>query len=280
MALIRMPLVSLAIFAFILTGGPVGESLELQRAREEVARLKELVDAGAIPKARLEQVQEQIADGEDDTILRQTLYGSLSVEDLTEQQSTEMVEAAQRRLARQSKQVDRLRTLVDSGVVARSELAPLVEELEARRRTLELADGRARLLRELAEMAKAEERAEEVDAELQIIGPKRVAERYPGDRSFGDSVLRRVVLAYEREFGRPLPISARGETNLHRSLGFDHRGRVDVALNPDQKEGVWLRTYLESTRIPYIAFRAAVPGQATAPHIHIGPPSNRLRAAD
>ena len=60
---------------------------------------------------------------------------------------------------------------------------------------------------------------------------------------------------------KPLPISAEGETALHRSLGFDHRGRVDVAVNPDQPEGEWLMRYLESKRIPYFAFRAAVPHQ-------------------
>jgi hypothetical protein len=52
-----------------------------------------------------------------------------------------------------------------------------------------------------------------------------------------------------------------------------------VALNPDQAEGVWLREYLETRRVPYFAFRAAIPGKSTAPHIHIGPPSTRLRAA-
>jgi hypothetical protein len=55
---------------------------------------------------------------------------------------------------------------------------------------------------------------------------------------------------------------------------------VDVALNPDQREGIWLLKYLKKTKIPYYAFRAAVRGKATAPHIHLGPPSLRLRTAD
>jgi hypothetical protein len=55
---------------------------------------------------------------------------------------------------------------------------------------------------------------------------------------------------------------------------------VDVALNPDQQEGLWLRKYLESRKIPYFAFRAALPGKATGPHIHMGPPSQRLVSAD
>ena len=55
---------------------------------------------------------------------------------------------------------------------------------------------------------------------------------------------------------------------------------MDVAISPDQSEGVWLRAYLESNEIPYFAFRSAVPGKATGAHIHIGPGSTRLRAAD
>jgi len=56
-------------------------------------------------------------------------------------------------------------------------------------------------------------------------------------------------------------VSAMGETAVHRALGFDHRGRVDVAVNPDQPEGVWLREFLTENRIPYFAFRQAVPGK-------------------
>jgi hypothetical protein len=76
-----------------------------------------------------------------------------------------------------------------------------------------------------------------------------------------------------------MPVSADGETATHRALGFDHRGRVDVAVNPDQPEGVWLMGYLQKNRIPYFAFRMAVQGKATGAHIHIGPQSARLRVA-
>lgn len=105
-------------------------------------------------------------------------------------------------------------------------------------------------------------------------------EHFEGDGHFSQTDLKGVETAFEKKFKKPLPISANGETSVHRALGFDHRGRVDVALTPDQSEGVWLRTYLESNDIPYYAFRSAVPGKATGAHIHIGPGSTRLRAAD
>ena len=54
--------------------------------------------------------------------------------------------------------------------------------------------------------------------------------------------------------------------------------RSDIALNPDAPEGVWLRSLLERLHIPYLAFRSAVAGAATAPHIHIGTGSARLAA--
>ena len=59
-------------------------------------------------------------------------------------------------------------------------------------------------------------------------------------------------------------------------MGFDHRDRVDVALHPDENEGIFLITLLENWGIPYIAFRSAVPGQATGAHIHIGPRSGEI----
>ena len=87
----------------------------------------------------------------------------------------------------------------------------------------------------------------------------------------------KVDAAFERRFGKTLPVSAMGETAVHRTLGFDHRGRVDVAIFPDTAEGNWLRDYLSKNRIPYFAFRQAVPGKATGAHIHIGPMSTRLK---
>jgi hypothetical protein len=53
-----------------------------------------------------------------------------------------------------------------------------------------------------------------------------------------------------------------------------------VAVTPDQPEGAWLMRYLESKHIPYFAFRAAVPHQATGAHIHVGPGSTKLALSD
>jgi hypothetical protein len=55
---------------------------------------------------------------------------------------------------------------------------------------------------------------------------------------------------------------------------------VDVGLNPDEEEGQWLRNQLQALRVPYIVLRGMIPGKSTAPHIHIGLPSTRLKVAD
>ena len=77
------------------------------------------------------------------------------------------------------------------------------------------------------------------------------------------------------KFGRTLPVSAFGQTRLHSRLGFDHRNSVDVALNPDSREGRALLGKLRSFGVPYLTFRKAIPGIATGAHIHVGRPSPR-----
>ena len=81
---------------------------------------------------------------------------------------------------------------------------------------------------------------------------------------------------FSSTFGRQLPVSAYGQSVTHDRMGFNHRNSLDVAVHPDSAEGRALIAYLRSSGIPFLAFRAAVPGAATGAHIHIGYPSNRL----
>ena len=60
---------------------------------------------------------------------------------------------------------------------------------------------------------------------------------------------------FAARFGRPLPVSALGQTPLHDRLGFDHRNAVDVAVHPDTVEGRTLLDHLRAQRIPFLAFR-------------------------
>jgi hypothetical protein len=272
----------LLVMLLCVIGAPGEQAREtpaMAQARAEAERTRKLVEEGALPRTRLAEAEETLAGLKDDEILQRILYGSLTVEDLTEEQSGEMLAAARRQLARREKKVAAAKKLIAEGVAPLRSLYPYLEDLDRQRRTLDEAEHRARLFQELAAAARAEEELM-VALERESEEAKQLGERFDGVGVFTEGQFRNLLEAFEREFSKPLPITARGATAFHRSLGFDHRGRVDVGLHPDQREGVWLRIYLELERIPYFAFRRSVPGKATAAHIHIGPPSARYRVAD
>jgi hypothetical protein len=256
----------------------------LQLAQEQVQKMAQLVELGALPKLRLEQAELELADVQDDAILARTLYGELPTEDLNDKFIDEMVSAAQRRVERQQVRVDAAKKLVDEGITAQGSLSAPQQELATRRLNLDLAHSRAHLMGELAALAKFEKSAAEIqkasDVEYRdMFGPGM--EHYEGSGIFQESRdLKPLVVAFKKKFDHDLPISAEGETDLHRALGFDHTGRVDVAINPSDPEGIWLLGYLKSRQIPYYAFTRAIPGKATAAHIHIGTGSTRLHNAD
>ena len=225
----------------------------------------------------LDRVLQNPLDIDDDGILKRTLYGTLRPDEISLEQSDRMVEAARRRVERVELRMKEIQPLIEAGVLARNEINAFQEELDYRKKTLELAESRQRFLLELSEMARAETVAEPQDDSG---GVKPAQERFDGHGQFGQATLKRIVLAYEKQFAKAIPISANGETAFHRALGYNHSGRVDVALSPDAPEGVWLRQLLEREQIPYYAFRTAISGKASAPHIHIGPASTRLRVAD
>lgn len=255
------------------------ESQQLEHARKDAEQVRKLVEAGALPRNALDEADLVLQEARDEAILGRTLYGSVTIEELTEEQTAEMLVAAQRLVDRQQREWEQARQLVEEGAAPRKSLTSYEEELDRRRQTLEIANRRAELFRELAEMVKAEE-ALYLSLEKTPEESWKIAERYDGSGVFLPSQLSVIRLAFEREFSRPLPISALGATALHRALGFDHRGRVDVALHPDQPEGKWLRQLLEQLQVPYFAFRSYVPGASTGAHIHIGPPSGRLHRTD
>jgi len=91
--------------------------------------------------------------------------------------------------------------------------------------------------------------------------------------SLADS--KKVETFFFTRFGRPLPTSAFGQSDIHDRWGLDHRQGMDVGLHPDSPEGIALVDFLKTEKIPFLVFRHAIPGVATGPHIHIGFPSHR-----
>jgi hypothetical protein len=250
---------------------PTPEDTDVSRAKAGIEKLRELVDAGAAPRAELEQAEQALADAQDFAFLRKTLYGA----DLTEDQLEAMVAAAGRRLERRKNAVERAQKLIDLGVASQASLGTFLEAQDWARKEYDLAESRARSVRDLARMADEEQNLQHTLEHAPQEAPQ-IAQRFDGSGVFSPDEFQKIERAFELHFSKPLPVSAMGETAVHRALGFDHRGRIDVALNPDQPEGKWLREYLEANQIPFFAFWHAVPGKATGAHIHIGPMSTRL----
>ena len=80
---------------------------------------------------------------------------------------------------------------------------------------------------------------------------------------------------FQQTFRRPLPIAVFGQGAIHNQWRLDHHNAMDISLKPDEPEGQALIDFLKRNGIPFSAFRTAIPGVATGPHIHIGMPSHR-----
>lgn len=118
-------------------------------------------------------------------------------------------------------------------------------------------------------------------ARMPVLAPNGYSEtpelaRFNGSSRWSLREAPRIERYFSQRFGRSLPIAARGQSETHNRFGFDHRDAMDVAVHPDSAEGRVLIEQLRRSAIPFIAFRGAVPGASTGPHIHIGRPSGRL----
>lgn len=99
--------------------------------------------------------------------------------------------------------------------------------------------------------------------------------RYNGGSSWALSDAWRVQKFFLDAFKKPLPVAVFGQGSIHDRWRLDHHNSMDVSLHPDGPEGQALLGYLRANGIPFLAFRQAIPGTATGPHIHVGRPSHR-----
>jgi hypothetical protein len=247
------------------------------RARKDLDRVKLLIAQGALPAMRLRRAQEEVKNAEDQSILQSHSY----VKDLTVEQADQMLYVAQRLVMRRQRSMIEMQELVQSGVISRSEAEASGADFNRAQTELHLAETRVNLILQMTETLRLQKSIAslENEAESHPEWAGQVYTKYDGNGIFTATDFQKVSAAFSAKFYKPLPVSADGETATHRALGFDHRGRVDVALSPDMPEGAWLLRYLQTNRIPYFAFRMAVPGKATGAHIHMGPQSTRLKVA-
>jgi hypothetical protein len=186
---------------------------------------------------------------------------------------------AQESLAQQSEvekltsSTELLRQLYSEGLIARIELEKAEQDLAAAKTR---AAEEARIAEDLK--IKAQEAAKPKPLVKTTLMPlnKTAAVTRSTAGNWSIARLSSVQQFFSTTFGKPLPTSAIGQSATHDRMGWNHRNAVDVALRPDSAEGRALIGYLQSAGIPFLAFRSAIPGVATGPHIHIGSPSHRL----
>ena len=186
----------------------------------------------------------------------------------------------EREVAGANKLRDQRREFLERGIVSRKEFeeteaaaARAEEKLEETRRAIAAAD-----------QAMAEATTARALAGLRPLAPGGYEQsasliRYNGQAAWSltpDTAKLRQFFA--SRFGRPLPVSALGQTPLHDRMGFDHKDALDVAVHPDSPEGRALMDHLRGAGIPFIASWGAIPGSASGAHIHIGQPSPRIAA--
>ena len=196
--------------------------------------------------------------------------------------SENLIRLQEAELAKATEKLEQLRTLVADGLVAKNELQQSEENLSAMQKRLETTRQQvADADRTISDIVASEQLAKSQAATAKLLAKSRsfltpTILRYNGSTNWAIAKLGEIQGFFSSKFGRSLPTSAVGQSGTHNQFGYDHRHAVDVALHPDSVEGKVLISFLQSQGIPFLAFRAAVPGVATGPHIHIGPPSHRL----
>ena len=249
----------MAVLALLLTG--VGPANAQRLAKKEQQR-----------QGNQTQLNGQLAKLRDDYV-RATKDYKASLEKLLT-----LYEANERKA---EAKLDQSRELFNRGLIAK-------KDLYASERAV--TDAKAKIEDVRQQMSSADTQIAqvlvEVESEKQLAKARRIPKgglfattafiRYNGVGPWALSEVGKIQAFYQQRFGRPLPIAVLGQGAIHNQWHFDHRNAMDVSLSPDSAEGQALMEYLRSNGIPFSAFRRAIPGTATGPHIHVGKPSHRF----
>lgn len=227
--------------------------------------------AAAKPKAIQTKPGDELARLRDEFIKATNEYQALLKKQLP---------GLERNVVRAQDQLTKLGQLFAEGLISR-------KELEASERALGEAKGKVTEINQA--MANADSRIAdtllEAEAERTLRRLKPIPRgglvstaamiRYNGGSAWGLSDAWKVQRFFLDAFKKPLPIAVFGQGSIHDRWRLDHRNAMDVSLHPDGPEGLVLLNFLRTNGIPFLAFRQAIPGTATGPHIHIGRPSHR-----
>lgn len=199
----------------------------------------------------------------------------------------QLIDLYQAEVKRADERVDKTKELYDAGLVSK-------RDLEKEKTAAD--DARARVAVYQGQLKSADVQMAEtlVEAETEEAAAKAQAKaksaprasggliettayiRFGGTRPWSLAESGAVLQFFASKFGRQLPVSSFGQSPVHDRWGYDHHNAMDVGLSPDSAEGRALMEYLRAGGIPFTAFRFAIPGTATGPHIHVGRPSHKI----
>jgi len=240
-------------------------------AQKKSAPLKPKGTAAAKAKAAQNKPTDELSRLRDEYIKATNEYQALL---------TKQLPGLEGNVAREEDKLSKLRQLFAEGLVSK-------KELEAGERALGQAKDKMNEINQAITNADSriadtllEAEAERTLAKIKPIprgGMVSTAAmiRFNGGSSWALSDAWKVQRFFLEAFKKPLPIAVFGQGSIHDRWRLDHRNAMDVSLHPDGPEGQTLLNFLRTNGIPFLAFRQAIPGTATGPHIHIGRPSHR-----
>jgi hypothetical protein len=264
-----------AALALALSSGAVLEARQKSRARAKAAPPKEkTVKEKAAPK----EPQSEVARLREE-LIRSTKEYKTSLEELLR-----LYEAG---VKRADERVSKAKELYEAGLISKREYERDEEAAAAARAKVKGVEGQLKnadvQIAETLVEAEAEEAAAKALARAKTAPRARgglisttAYIRYGGARAWTLGEAGAVMQFFTRSFGRQLPVSSFGQSPVHDRWGYAHHNAMDVGVSPDSTEGRALMEYLRSSGIPFTAFRFAIPGTATGPHIHVGRPSHKI----
>jgi len=181
---------------------------------------------------------------------------------------------------RAEEKLEQSKKLFAEGLIARAQVEENERALTLAKEKLnetsrQMANAEAQIAGVLIETAADEEIAKNLRLAKQSLIRTSSFTRFTGAGGWSIGDAWKIQRFFSDTFNKQLPIAVFGQGAIHDRWRLDHRNAMDIQLHPDGVEGQALLNFLQKNGIPYSAFRSAIPGTATGPHIHIGRPSHR-----
>src|SRR6185369_9172924 len=176
--------------------------------------------------------------------------------------------------------LEQAKKLFAEGLIARAHVEENERALQIAKQKLadtnrQIANANEQIAGIVVETAADEEMAKNLRLAKQSLVRTASFTRYTGAGVWNLGEAWKIQRFFSDTFNKQLPIAVFGQGAIHERWRLDHRNAMDIQLHPDGVEGRALLDFLQRNGIPYSAFRSAIPGTATGPHIHIGSPSRR-----